>query len=143
MPASWLNWLRFIRWIRQIPSSILLLYIAVGQGIGAGVYTGGRLMQGTLGVAGEIGHTCIDIHGPQCECGSRGCLTHYVSTPAFMLYAEEERSCHSGTQLQPGFSRSELFAALAAGDSAAAAAQFLFSNTGLLDAPKNPMGAAS
>lgn len=59
-----------------------ILYISVGQGVGAGILRGGAVFRGARGVAGEIGHTSVDINGPRCECGARGCLTLFASTLA-------------------------------------------------------------
>lgn len=64
-----------------------VVYVAVGQGIGAGIYHNGEIFRGAAGIAGEIGHTSIDIHGPVCECGNHGCLTVYVSTLALLKNA--------------------------------------------------------
>ena len=58
------------------------VYISVGQGIGAGIVEDGVIYRGSLGIAGEIGHTCVDVNGPICECGSQGCLTLFASTLA-------------------------------------------------------------
>lgn len=59
-----------------------VVYISAGQGIGAGIMNGGKVFKGAQGIAGEIGHVCVDMHGPQCECGARGCLSMYASTLA-------------------------------------------------------------
>ena len=59
-----------------------MVYVSAGQGIGAGIINNGELYTGSLGVAGEIGHTCVDINGAVCECGRRGCLDIYASTIA-------------------------------------------------------------
>ena len=59
-----------------------MVYVSAGQGIGAGILNDGRVYHGALGIAGEIGHTCVDIHGPDCDCGRRGCLTMYATTVA-------------------------------------------------------------
>ena len=56
-----------------------LAYIVAGQGIGCGLMSNGQLVQGAMGIAGEIGHTSIDFHGPKCACGNRGCLELYCS----------------------------------------------------------------
>ena len=61
-----------------------VVYLAVGQGIGAGIYHEGKIFRGAAGIAGEIGHASINMDGPRCECGNRGCLTCYASTIAFM-----------------------------------------------------------
>jgi predicted NBD/HSP70 family sugar kinase len=43
-------------------------------GLGLGVITGGRLLSGNSGMAGEIGHVTIDPRGELCGCGNHGCL---------------------------------------------------------------------
>lgn len=60
-----------------------VVYVAVGQGIGAGIFHNGEIFRGASGIAGEIGHASVNINGPRCECGNRGCLTLYVSTITF------------------------------------------------------------
>jgi predicted NBD/HSP70 family sugar kinase len=51
-----------------------LVYLDYGAGIGAGIITGGRLLSGVNGGAGEVGHTHLLENGPVCKCGSYGCL---------------------------------------------------------------------
>ncbi len=55
-------------------------FIKIATGIGAGHFIDGRIYRGAGGVAGEIGHVTIDVHGHQCICGNRGCLTTYVGS---------------------------------------------------------------
>ncbi|WNV89131.1 ROK family transcriptional regulator [Umezawaea sp. Da 62-37] len=43
-------------------------------GIGAGIVVDGGLFEGVSGFGGEIGHMMVDPRGPECACGSRGCL---------------------------------------------------------------------
>lgn len=62
----------------------VLVYISVGPGIGAGIIMDGSIYAGTLGIAGEIGHTSINVNGKLCSCGNRGCLDLYASTSALM-----------------------------------------------------------
>ena len=52
----------------------VLIYIADGQGVGAGIFNNGELLKGVLGMAGEIGHMSINHKGPRCSCGNYGCL---------------------------------------------------------------------
>jgi glucokinase len=47
--------------------------IFVGTGIGGGIIANGRLYEGSVGGAGEIGHTVMLADGPLCSCGHRGC----------------------------------------------------------------------
>ncbi|CAL9511347.1 N-acetylglucosamine repressor [Nocardiopsis dassonvillei] len=51
-----------------------LVYVTGEVGIGAGVLTGGALLRGAGGFAGELGHLALDPDGPECSCGRRGCL---------------------------------------------------------------------
>ena len=67
-----------------------LAYYLVGEGVGLGVIDNGRLINGFLGAATEIGHISIDVNGRPCDCGNVGCLERYCSTPAIhdMLIAD-------------------------------------------------------
>jgi len=50
-----------------------LVYVTVSTGIGGGIISGGRLLEGACGAAGEVGHMTIDVNGPACPCGKNGC----------------------------------------------------------------------
>ena len=52
--------------------------VFVGTGVGGGIVAGGRLLRGTSGAAGELGHTIVSLFGPVCRCGGRGCLEAYA-----------------------------------------------------------------
>ena len=54
------------------------LIVLLGRGIGLGIISGGRVLQGSASSAGEWGHTKVSIGGPLCNCGLRGCLEAYV-----------------------------------------------------------------
>jgi predicted NBD/HSP70 family sugar kinase len=54
--------------------------LLMGTGVGSGIIVDGKLFRGTYNNAGEIGHTTINIDGPVCRCGSRGCLEAYIGT---------------------------------------------------------------
>lgn len=56
--------------------------LAIGTGIGGGLVINGQLHLGIGGTAGELGHQIIDMNGPPCGCGSRGCLEAFASGPA-------------------------------------------------------------
>ena len=48
--------------------------LTLGTGVGGGIIVDGELYRGTAGFAGEIGHHVIQLDGPPCGCGKRGCL---------------------------------------------------------------------
>jgi glucokinase len=66
-----------------------MIYITVGTGIGSGIILGGRLYRGVGLMAGEVGHQVIDINGPACYCGARGCLEMLAAGPAIARFAAE------------------------------------------------------
>jgi predicted NBD/HSP70 family sugar kinase len=52
-----------------------LIYLNGGaSGIGGGIMSGGRMITGVEGYAGEFGHTFVNSGGAECHCGARGCL---------------------------------------------------------------------
>ncbi|HWN97454.1 MAG TPA: ROK family protein [Methylomirabilota bacterium] len=48
--------------------------IFIGTGIGGGIIINGELFTGANHTAGELGHMVIDINGPKCSCGNKGCF---------------------------------------------------------------------
>jgi N-acetylglucosamine repressor len=54
--------------------------VNIKSGIGAGIFTDGRLYRGAGGSAGEVGHIVVDERGPKCGCGNYGCLETIAST---------------------------------------------------------------
>ncbi len=61
----------------------------VSTGVGLGVMTGGRLLTGRSGLAGEIGHVTVERGGRRCGCGNRGCLETVASDSALLRMAAE------------------------------------------------------
>jgi glucokinase len=59
-----------------------VLGIFLGTGIGAGLIINGELYSGFGHTAGEVGHMVIDVNGPKCGCGNRGCLEALASRTA-------------------------------------------------------------
>ncbi len=51
-----------------------LVCVFVGTGIGGGIVSGGRMLEGCTNTAGEIGHIVVEIDGPPCTCGGKGCM---------------------------------------------------------------------
>ncbi|TMW70408.1 ROK family transcriptional regulator [Alteribacter natronophilus] len=69
-----------------------VVVVNVGIGIGAGVIFNGRLYHGEHGIAGEIGHTIIDLNGRKCACGNYGCLQTVAGSSRIRQKAIEEMS---------------------------------------------------
>ena len=51
-----------------------MLGVFIGTGIGAGLILDGKLYSGFNKTAGEVGHMVLEVGGPKCGCGSRGCF---------------------------------------------------------------------
>lgn len=56
-----------------------VIYLTMSTGIGGGIILDGRLYRGATGDAGEVGHHVLDLRGPVCGCGQRGCFEAYCS----------------------------------------------------------------
>jgi len=59
-----------------------LLYVSVSTGLACGVVIDGGLYRGVNNTAGQFGHFPIDVNGPDCRCGQRGCWDLYASDKA-------------------------------------------------------------
>jgi glucokinase len=64
-----------------------LILVTLGTGIGGGIVSGGKLLRGFLGMAGEIGHVTISPNGYPCGCGNTGCAEKYASATAVSAMA--------------------------------------------------------
>jgi glucokinase len=67
-----------------------VFYATVGTGIGSGIILDGKILHGRTGAAGEAGHMGIDIHGPKCPCGKKGCVEVLASGPAIGRRARQK-----------------------------------------------------
>lgn len=63
--------------------------LTLGTGIGGGVFIKGEIYRGYFGTAAEIGHMVVEINGPQCNCGRRGCFEALASGTAVARLAAE------------------------------------------------------
>ncbi|WP_405813848.1 ROK family transcriptional regulator [Streptomyces sp. NBC_01390] len=66
------------------------LHVSAEIGIGAAVVVDSRLLRGTRGFAGELGHVPVHPDGPRCACGGRGCLEQYAGEEAVLRAAGVE-----------------------------------------------------
>ena len=66
-----------------------MLYFTVSTGVGGGIIIDGKMYGGKSGAAGELGHVVLDINGPPCGCGARGCLESFASGTAIAKKGEE------------------------------------------------------
>lgn len=93
----------------------------VGTGLGAGLILDGKLFTGNDYKGAEIGHMVLNIEGPTCNCGQRGCLEAFSSKTGMMDYIKLQvkhgRSSMMEKFIPDGiFKSKEMKAAYEAGD---------------------------
>src|SRR5882724_3458348 len=64
-----------------------LILLTLGTGIGGGIIAGGRVLHGSVGMAGELGHLTISPNGNPCGCGNTGCVEKHASATAISAMA--------------------------------------------------------
>lgn len=104
-----------------------VVMITLGTGVGGGIIRGGKIVAGTNGAAGEIGHMpMIDDESECCGCGKRGCLEQYASANGLVNVAEKYIAAHRTVEteldLNAGFTAKDVCDAAKAGDKAGLAA---------------------
>lgn len=77
-----------------------LLGMVVSTGVGGGVVSGGRLLDGASGNLGHVGHVVVEPGGPACSCGGQGCLEAVARGAALVAWAQARGSrATSGVEL--------------------------------------------
>ena len=99
-----------------------VVVVTLGTGIGGGIIVHGKMLVGSTGAGGEIGHIHIVDDEPEaCGCGNHGCLEQYGSATGVVRLAnrrlaeDEEQSVLRGTEI----SAKSVFDAVKAGDKVA------------------------
>ncbi|AEV83841.1 ROK family transcriptional regulator [Actinoplanes sp. SE50] len=103
-------------WVARVGPEQAFAALYMGGGIGAGIVVEGRAMRGSHASAGEFGHLCLDVFGPECWCGSRGCLEVLAGPRTVVSAARDNRvaAAEAGLDLsQPLRSVATEFAAIA------------------------------
>ncbi len=63
--------------------------VFLGTGIGAGLILDGKLYTGFNRTAGEVGHMLLEVNGPKCTCGNRGCWEALASRSALFRQIQD------------------------------------------------------
>ncbi|MCD8188890.1 MAG: ROK family glucokinase [Clostridiales bacterium] len=76
-------------WKGAASDNLSAVMVTLGTGIGCGIVADGRVMSGSEGAAGEIGHFCVDREATvPCKCGKYGCLEQYCSATGLLRCAK-------------------------------------------------------
>ncbi len=65
------------------------IVVTLGTGMGSCIFSDGKVNLGYDGYAGEIGHTCVNLHGRRCGCGNIGCLEAYTASKGIVQTVRE------------------------------------------------------
>jgi predicted NBD/HSP70 family sugar kinase len=77
-------------WVGRIAATQDFATLYMSRGFGLGLMIGGSVSRGASSNVGEIGHMIVDIDGPNCWCGSRGCLEMVAAPRAIVARALED-----------------------------------------------------
>ena len=64
-----------------------LVLLTLGTGIGGGIISAGKVLHGSVGMAGELGHITVVPNGNPCGCGNYGCVEKHASATAIVSMA--------------------------------------------------------
>ena len=121
------------KWLGAARDVESVCMITLGTGVGGGLVLNGRIWRGMTGMAGELGHIVVQLDGPPCGCGSRGCIEQFASATAIKRMAVEAIAKGKAPALarameeEPEFSSRIVYQMAVQGD---AAAQEIFRTVG-------------
>jgi N-acetylglucosamine repressor len=99
------------------------VYVSVSDGVGASIVVDGEVLHGSGETAGEFGHVPLNLDGPECMCGLRGCWEAYTSniaTRARYLGLEASMPENREALRETGFTMADLITRARTGDARAA-----------------------
>ncbi len=73
--------------------------VTLGTGVGGGIILRNKMYRGEFGAAGEIGHITIDYKGPECKCGSFGCIEAFVGNQYLVKRVKEQLQDHKDSKI--------------------------------------------
>ena len=69
--------------------SVNAVCVTLGTGVGGGIIIDGKIYSGSNMAGAELGHTIIEVNGPQCTCGRKGCFEVYSSATGLIRMSKE------------------------------------------------------
>ncbi|WP_337062592.1 ROK family transcriptional regulator [Kineococcus sp. G2] len=88
-------------WVARVDPARSFAALCMGATLGAGIVLAGTAHRGTHGAAGEFGHVCLDVDGPTCRCGGRGCLEVLAGPAAVVGAALADPAARAEAHLDP------------------------------------------
>ena len=99
-----------------------MIMVTLGTGVGGGIIVGGKVVTGSNGAGGEIGHICVNYEETEsCGCGSKGCLEQYSSATGIVRMAKKklEKTSEKTVLVKETVTAKDVFDAVKAGDAVA------------------------
>ncbi len=94
-----------------------IVMVTLGTGVGGGVILGGKILTGTKGAGGEIGHIKVELNETDtCGCGGKGCLEQYSSATGIVRMAKKEMRQDSALATKDSLTAKGIFDEAKAGD---------------------------
>ena len=96
-----------------------IVMVTLGTGVGGGVIIGGKVVVGTHGAGGEIGHLCVNYEETECcGCGNKGCLEQYASATGIVRLARKKLAAETRETVlcEENVTAKDVFDAVKAGD---------------------------
>lgn len=85
--------------------------ITLGTGVGAGIIVEGKILTGSNLAGAELGHTVIEVDGPQCTCGRKGCFEVFSSATGLIRMTREAAEADSSSVLNEYFKKDGKYSA--------------------------------
>ncbi|QQE80552.1 ROK family protein [Alicyclobacillus sp. SO9] len=86
-----------------------VICLSLGTGVGGGLIVDGQLVRGMFGAAAELGHISVNMNGPQCNCGFKGCLETYASGTAIARMMNERLNKTDEVQADSALTSRQVF----------------------------------
>ncbi len=94
-----------------------IVMVTLGTGVGGGIIHKGKILTGSKGAGGEIGHTKVEINETEvCGCGNKGCLEQYASATGIVRLAKKYMKADSCLAGRDRISAKMIFDEAKAGD---------------------------
>jgi len=85
--------------------------ITLGTGVGAGIIVDGKILTGSNHAGAELGHIVIDMDGPQCTCGRKGCFEVFSSAIGLVRMTKEAAEADSSSLLNEYYEKDGKYSA--------------------------------
>ncbi len=76
-----------------------VVMLTLGTGVGSGIVSEGKLLEGNKSAGAELGHMVIVSGGEQCTCGRKGCLEAYASATALIRDTKRAMTAHKDSKM--------------------------------------------